>query len=183
MSVIAATAERSTGRVEDQGLLFEYTIKLVLIVGFFELILYRLVSRLGMHISKLAAQHEWVGTTFQLLTSVGFALLNVVAIFVFLALVVLLLNRMRARGISGIHAVTIPSVGLLLILTVAFLIVTPGMVGSIAYNVTTVIALTALMIEYLSQHQDWSKRIMGATYREASRGATQWTMRGALADA
>jgi hypothetical protein len=164
MSVSAATAERSTGRVEDQGLLFEYTIKLVLLVGFFELILYRLVSRLGMHISKIAAQHEWVGTTFQLLTSVGFALLNVVAIFVFLALVVLLLNRMRARGVSGVHAVTIPSVGLLLILTVAFLIVPPGMVGSIAYNVTTVIALTALMIEYLSQHQEWSKRIMGATY-------------------
>ena len=103
MSVIAATAERSTGRVEDQGLLFEYTIKLVLIVGFFELVLYRLVSRLGMHISKIAAEHEWVGTTFQLLTSVGFALLNVVAIFVFLALVVLLLNRLRARGISGVH--------------------------------------------------------------------------------
>ncbi len=164
MSVSAATAERSTGRVEDQGLLFEYTIKLVLLVGFFELILYRLVSRLGMHISKIAAQHEWVGTTFQLLTSVGFALLNVVAIFVFLALVVLLLNRMRARGVSGVHAVTIPSVGLLLILTVAFLIVPPGMVGSIAYNVTTVVALTALMIEYLSQHQEWSKRIMGATY-------------------
>ncbi len=164
MSAIAATAERSTGRVEDQGLLFEYTIKLVLIVGFFELVLYRLVSRLGMHISKIAAQHEWVGTTFQMLTSVGFALLNVVAIFVFLALVVLLLNRMRARGISGIHAVTIPSVGLLLILTVAFLIVPPGMVGSIAYNVITVIALTALMIEYLSQHQEWSKRIMATTY-------------------
>jgi hypothetical protein len=164
MSVSAATAERSSGRVEDQGLLFEYTIKLVLLVGFFELILYRLVSRLGMHISKIAAQHEWVGTTFQLLTSVGFALLNIVAIFVFLALVVLLLNRMRARGVSGVHAVTIPSVGLLLILTVAFLIVPPGMVGSIAYNVTTVIALTALMIEYLSQHQEWSKRIMGATY-------------------
>ena len=101
MSAIAATVERSTGRVEDQGLLFEYTIKLVLFVGFFELVLYRLVSRLGMHISKIAAQHEWVGTIFQLLTSVGFALLNVVAIFVFLALVVLLLNRMRAEGLRA----------------------------------------------------------------------------------
>ena len=164
MSAIAATAERSTGRVEDQGLLFEYTIKLVLFVGFFELVLYRLVSRLGMHISKIAAQHEWVGTTFQLLTSVGFALLNVVAIFVFLALVVLLLNRMRARGLSGLHAVTIPSVGLLLILTVAFLIVPPGMLGSIAYNVITLVALTALVLEYLSQHHEWSKRIMVTTY-------------------
>lgn len=71
MSAIAATVERSTGRVDEQGLLFEYTIKLVLFVGLFELILYRLVSRLGMHISKVAAQHEWIGTTFQLLTSVA----------------------------------------------------------------------------------------------------------------
>lgn len=164
MSAVAATVERSTGRVEDQGLLFEYTIKLVLFVGFFELVLYRLVSRLGMHISKIAAQHEWVGTTFQFLTSVGFALLNVVAIFVFLALVVLLLNRMRTRGVRGINIVTIPSVGLLLILTAAFLLVPPGMLGSIAYNVVTLVALTALMLEYLSQQQEWSKRILGATY-------------------
>ena len=57
MSAIAAAVERPTGRVDDQGLLFEYTIKLVLFVGFFELVLYRLVSRLGMHISKIAAQH------------------------------------------------------------------------------------------------------------------------------
>lgn len=164
MSAVAAAVERSTGRVEDQGLLFEYTIKLVLFVGFFELVLYRLVSRLGMHISKIAAQHEWVGTLFQFLTSVGFALLNVVAIFVFLALVVLLLNRIRTRGLAGINAVTIPCVGLLLMLTVAFLIVPPAMLGSIVYNVVTLIALTALMIEYVSQHHEWSQRIMGATY-------------------
>ena len=164
MSVAATAVERSTGRVEDQGLLFEYTIKLVLLVGFFELVLYRLVSRLGMHISKIAAQHEWVGTTFQLLTSIGFALLNVVAIFVFLALVVLLVNRSRARGLAGFNIVTVPSVALLLILTVAFLIVPPAMVGSIAYNVVTLIALTALMLEYLSQQHEWSKRVMGATF-------------------
>ena len=164
MSAVATAVERSTGRVEDQGLLFEYTIKLVLFVGFFELVLYRLVSRLGMHISKIAAQHEWVGTIFQLLTSVGFALLNVVAIFVFLALVVLLVNRARAKGITGFNVVTIPSVALLLILTVSFLIVPPAMLGSIAYNVVTLIALTALMLEYLSQQQEWSKRVMGAVY-------------------
>ena len=164
MSAVATAVERSTGRVEDQGLLFEYTIKLVLFVGFFELVLYRLVSRLGMHISKIAAQHEWVGTIFQLLTSVGFALLNVVAIFVFLALVVLLVNRARAKGIAGFNAVTIPSVALLLILTVSFLIVPPAMLGSIAYNVVTLIALTALMLEYLSQQQEWSKRVMGTVY-------------------
>ena len=164
MSAVATAVERSTGRVEDQGLLFEYTIKLVLFVGFFELVLYRLVSRLGMHISKIAAQHEWVGTIFQLLTSVGFALLNVVAIFVFLALVVLLVNRACAKGITGFNVVTIPSVALLLILTVSFLIVPPAMLGSIAYNVVTLIALAALMLEYLSQQQEWSKRVMGAVY-------------------
>ena len=118
-----------------------------------------------MHISKIAAQHEWVGTTFQLLTSVGFALLNVVAIFVFLALVVLLSEQAarardfggpcrddsqrrtaldsdgripdRAAGHGGFHRVQCHYVSLL---------------------------LTALMIEYLSQHHEWSKRIMGATY-------------------
>jgi hypothetical protein len=164
MSAVAAAAERTTGRVEEQGLLFEYTIKLVLFVGFFELVLYRLVSRLGMHISKIAAQHEWVGTLFRILTSVGFALLNIVAIFVFLALVVLLVNRIRTRGLVGINAVTIPFVGLLLLLTMAFLLVPPAMLGSIAYNVVTLIALTALMIEYVSLHHEWSQRIMGATY-------------------
>lgn len=161
---MAAAVERTTGRVEEQGLLFEYTIKLVLFVGFFELVLYRLVSRLGMHISKIAAQHEWVGTLFRILTSVGFALLNIVAIFVFLALVVLLVNRVRTRGLAGINAVTVPCVGLLLLLTMAFLLVPPAMLGSIAYNVVTLIALTALMTEYVSQHHEWSQRIMGATY-------------------
>ena len=63
-----------------------------------------------MHISKIAAQHEWIGTLFTWLTSIGFALLNVVAIFVFLALVVLLVNRIRARGITGFNLVTVPSV-------------------------------------------------------------------------
>ncbi len=164
MSASAIGVERSTGRVEDQGLLFEYTIKLVLFVGFFELVLYRLVSRLGMHISKIAAQHEWVGSLFKLLTSVGFALLNVVAIFVFLALVVLLVNRIRTKGIMGFNLVTVPSVALLLILTGAFLMVQPAMLGSIAYNVVTIIALTSLMLEYLSQQPEWSKRIMGVVY-------------------
>jgi hypothetical protein len=164
MSVVATTAERATGKVEDQGLLFEYTIKMVLFVGFFELVLYRLVSRLGMHISKIAAQHEWVGTTFRLLSSIGFALLNVVAIFVFLALIVLLLNRLRTRGLARFDLVTTPCVSLLLLLTVAFLIVPPGMLGSISYNVVTVIALTALVLEYWSLHRDRWKRALIVTY-------------------
>jgi len=54
---IAATIERVTGRLSDQPLLFQYTIKLVLLVAFLELTLYRFVYRLGMHLSKLAADH------------------------------------------------------------------------------------------------------------------------------
>ena len=48
MPATATTIERITGKLSDQPLLFQYTIKLVLLVAFLELILYRLVSRLGM---------------------------------------------------------------------------------------------------------------------------------------
>ena len=61
----------------------------------------------------------------------------------------LLVNRARTRGITGFNAVTIPSVALLLILTVSFLIVPPAMLGAIVYNIVTLIALTALMLEYM----------------------------------
>ena len=80
------TIDRITGKLSDQSLLFRYTIKLVLIVSFSELILYRLVSRLGMHLSKLAQEHEWIVPTFTVLTQIGQWLLNVVAILLFLAL-------------------------------------------------------------------------------------------------
>ena len=54
----ATLSERVTGKVSDFGPLFEYTVKLVLLTSFLELVLYRLVSRLGMHLSKLAADHR-----------------------------------------------------------------------------------------------------------------------------
>ena len=65
------TIERITGKLSDQPLLFQYTIKLVLLVAFSELILYRLVSRLGMHLSKLAPDHQWIIPTFTALTESG----------------------------------------------------------------------------------------------------------------
>ncbi len=75
------------GRSAINRCCFEYTIKLVLFVVFFGLVLYRLVSRLGMHLSKMAQEHEWISPTFTALTQVGPWLLNVVAILLFLALV------------------------------------------------------------------------------------------------
>ena len=50
-------SERVIGKVSDFGPLFDYTIKLVLLASFLELVLYRLLSRLGMHLSKMAATH------------------------------------------------------------------------------------------------------------------------------
>lgn len=152
------------GRVEDQGLLFEYTIKLVLLAGFFELVLYRLVSRLGMHLSKVAEKHEWVGMTFKTLSSIGFTLLNVVSIFVFLALIVLLFNKISSRDLTGPSSVSVPSIALLLLLTIGFLIVPPAMLGSIVYNVVAFIALALLALEYLAGHPEWSHRILAVAY-------------------
>ena len=40
---IATMSERISGRISDFGPMFEYTIKLVLLTSFFELVLYRLV--------------------------------------------------------------------------------------------------------------------------------------------
>ena len=50
-----------------------------------------------MHLSKLAAKYEAVRLTFKGLSSIGFTLLNVVAIFVFLALAVLIVEQGCAR--------------------------------------------------------------------------------------
>ena len=116
------TIDRITGKISDQSLLFQYTIKLVLLVSFSELILYRLVSRLGMHLSKLAQTHEWIIPTFTALTEIGQWLLNVVAILLFLALGVGAINRVAGRGFVGSNMIVIPCVALLLLLTVGFLV-------------------------------------------------------------
>ena len=135
MPATATTIERITGKVSDQPLLFQYTIKLVLLVAFLELILYRLVSRLGMHLSKLAADHQWIIPTFTALTEVGQWLLNVVAILLFLGLTVGLANRLAARGFTGLTRFIAPCIALLLLLS-----------------------------EYLSTHHERSHRLLRITY-------------------
>ncbi|NUN14918.1 MAG: hypothetical protein HUU55_14915 [Myxococcales bacterium] len=81
----ATLGERVIGKVSDFGPLFDYTVKLVLLASFLELVLYRLLSRLGMHLSKMAATHPWITPTFTALTEVGAWLLNIVAVLLFLA--------------------------------------------------------------------------------------------------
>jgi len=161
---IGTTIERVTGRLSDQPLLFQYTIKLVLLVAFLELILYRLVSRLGMHLSKLAVDHQWIIPTFTALTEVGQWLLNVVAILLFLGLTVGMVNRLANRGFTGLTRFAVPCIALLMLLTIGFLFVPPTMLGSAIYNSVALAAIVLLMSEYLATHHDRSHRLLGITY-------------------
>lgn len=145
-------------------MLFEYTVKAVLLAGFLELILYRLVSRLGMHLSKVAEQHEWVRVTFKALSSIGLTLLNFVSLLIFLALFLLLLNRTKTLGSGSYDKLLIPSVSLLFLLTVTFLIFPPAMLGAVVYSALFLVVLLTLAAEYLASHRTWSQRAMMTCY-------------------
>ena len=165
MVMKAATfSERVTGKVSDFGLLFEYTVKLVLLTSFLELVLYRLVSRLGMHLSKLAADHPWITPTFTALTEVGTWLLNIVAVFLFLALTLALINRWGGPQTSRLSKLGSVGAALLLLLTIVFLVVQPGMLGAVIYNGLTLLVLTAFLSEYVMTHREPAQRVLAATY-------------------
>lgn len=162
-------AERTIGRVAEQGLLFEYTIKLTLVAGLLELILYRLTSRLGMHFSKVAQEHEAVRWLFKGLASVGFVLLNVVALLVFLALGLLLMRAAHAATAAWSERIIWPPVALLLLLTLAYVVlviaqVEMGMLASVAYNAIAFLAIALLVIHYLRTHPTWSQRMFALTF-------------------
>jgi len=156
--------EKRGGGAEEQGLLFEYTVKVLLLAGFLELVLYRLVSRLGMHLSKVAQQHESVRITFKALSSIGFALLNFVSLLLFLAIFLFLFNKVRAVGVGRYDALLIPSLSLLLLLTIAFLVFPPAMLGSVLYNAVVIVVLGLLVVEYMATHQVWAQRAMVLSY-------------------
>ena len=158
------TAVRADGRVDEQGLLFETAAKVLLWAAFFELVLYRLVSRLGMHLGKLAAKYESVRITFKVLSSMGFTLLNLVSLLVFLVLSLALLNKVRAVGSGRYDALVVPSASFLLVLTVGFLIFPPAMLGAVVYNVVFWAILLLLVADYLSVPRPWSQRIMIVVY-------------------
>ncbi len=171
MELGASTTERGQGRVEEQGLLFEYTIKLVLLAGLFELILYRLISRLGMHFGKVAQQYESVRVGFKALSSLGFTLLNLTALSIFLALGILLINKVALKTRHSVDRILVPLVALLLLLTVGFLAIEllqvdfgSGMVRSIIYNIVSFAIVTLLAGDYLVGHAQWSQRAFMLAY-------------------
>ena len=160
----AVLSERVTGKISDFGPLFEYTVKLVLLASFLELVLYRLASRLGMHLSKMAADHPWITPTFTALTEVGTWLLNIVAVLLFLALTLTLINRWGRPQASRLSTLGSVGTALLLLLTVAFLVVQPGMLGAIIYNGLTLLVITVFVSEYVMTHREPAQRVLAVTY-------------------
>lgn len=160
----AIGSERLTGKVSDFGPLFEYAVKLVLLTSFLELVLYRLLSRLGMHLSKLAAEHPWITPTFTALTEVGTWLINIVAVLLFLALTLAMINRWKGHDATWLVRGGIAGTVLLLLLTVLFLVVEPGMLGAVIYNGLTLVVLTAFVSEYWITHRESAQRVLAAAY-------------------
>jgi hypothetical protein len=160
----AAIGDRLVGKVGDFGPLFEYTIKLVLLASFLELVLYRLVSRLGMHLSKMAGEHPWITPTFKALTEVGAWLLNIVAVLLFLGLILAMAQRVLRPEASRLVKGGTACAALLLFLTLAFLFVQPDMLGAAIYNSVALLTLTLFVAEYLTTHQERAQRILVVTY-------------------
>jgi len=160
----SGVVQRAGAKIGEQGMLFEYTMKFLLLAGLLELILYRLVSRLGMHLAKVAEKHEWVGTLFQVLSSLGFILLNTVALLLFLALLIVLFRKVASTKKDGFALVIIPSTSLLVLLTVAFLQFPPTMLASIVYNVVAFTVISVLTAQYLVTHASLSQRAFGLCF-------------------
>lgn len=155
-----ATSGKDSGRSGNPSLLFEYALKFLLVSAFLELVLYRLASRLGMHMAKLAEKSEAVRLTFKTLSSLGFILLNVTSILLFLVLFILLIQKLRPSIWSGsFDRLLVSSVSLLIVLTVVYLVFPPAMLGAVLYNVVSLGILLILLVEFFVSHRLWSQRI------------------------
>jgi len=155
-----ATSAKDSGRSGSPSLLFEYALKFLLISAFLELVLYRLASRLGMHMAKLAEKSEAIRLTFKTLSSLGFVLLNVTSILLFLVLCILLIQKLKPSIWTGsFDRLLVPSVSLLVVLTIVYLVFPPAMLGSVMYNIVSLAIFLILMAEFFVSHRLWSQRI------------------------
>ena len=160
-----STTEKISDKIENPGLLFEWGLKSLLFAAFFELVLYRLVSRLGMHLGKLAEKYEAVRIGFRTLSSLGFVLLNMTAILVFLILGILIIQKLRTKlWVGQWDKVVIPLVALLVACTVGYLFFPPAMLGSVVYNILAFGILVFLLVEYWGTHRLLSQRLMVGTF-------------------
>src|SRR5438093_12971873 len=120
---------------ETGSVLLEYFLKALLVAGLCELILYRLVSRLGMHLSKVAKEYVVVEYFLRGASAIGFALMNFSAILVFLVLLVLLFYKMNGLLARPLDRIVLPMVSMIFALTEVFLQFTTHSVGAVVYNV------------------------------------------------
>jgi hypothetical protein len=156
-----AVLEKRVEQGAEQGLLFEYALKFLLLAAFLELVLYRLVSRLGMHLSKLAEQYEAVRLTMKGISSLGFMLLNVTSILAFLVIFIFLFQKTRKTMWSGTYdKVLVPSLSLLIGVTLVYLVFPPAMLGTVFYNLVSLTVLLVLVLEYMKTHRLWKQRVM-----------------------
>jgi hypothetical protein len=154
------------GRVgsETGSLLLEYFLKALLVAGLCELVFYRLISRLGMHLSKVAQEYVAVEYFLRGASKIGFALLNFSAILVFIVLLVLLFYKMNGLLRRPGDGAVVPMVSLLLALTVAFLLFPGGMPGAIVYNILTALIVWTLVLQYCRAHASPTARAMILCY-------------------
>ena len=146
---------------QEVGLLFEYALKFLLGSAFLELVLYRLVSRLGMHLSKVSEKYEAVRLTFQGLSSIGFLLLNVTAILAFLVIFIVLIQKIKTSVWKGSYdRLLVPILALLVALTLIFLVFPPAMLGSVVYNLLSLTVFAILMMEFMKTHRVFTQRLM-----------------------
>jgi hypothetical protein len=112
----------------------------------------------------MAADHPWITPTFTALTEVGTWLLNIVAVLLFLALMLTLINRWGGHETGRLGKLGTVGTALLLLLTVVFLVAQPGMLGAIVYNGLTLVVLTVFVSEYVMTHREPAQRVLAVTY-------------------
>ena len=172
MMAEVARAEATRVGPATGALLLEYTLKALLIAGLSELVLYRLISRLGMHLSKVAQEYAVVDYFLRGSAKLGFALLNFSALLLFVALFTFLFSKTQGTSKARpLDQVVLPLVSLLLALTLTFLIFTPVMLGSIAYSVVTLLVVWAIVVQYWIQNRSLKARAMIACY---GLGVSSW---------
>ena len=159
-----ARMEAAERRPETGALLLEYTLKALLAAALCELVLYRLVSRLGMHLSKVAREYVAVEYFLRGASTIGFALLNFSAILVFIALFTILFAKMHGWLARPLDRTVMALLSLLLALTVAFLFFPPGMFGSLAYSSLTAMLLWTIIVQYWQSHHTLKARAMIVCY-------------------
>ena len=172
----SAITQKSRVGPETGSLLLEYFLKALLITGLCELIFYRLISRLGMHLSKVAREYVAVEYFLRGTSKIGFALMDFSAILVFVVLLIFLFYKMNGLMARPLDGVAVPLVSLLLALTVVFLLagyinVTFSMWWAIAYNVLTFALIWVLVVQYFLANSSPTARAMVLCY---GLGVTGW---------